>query len=344
MYSLEQIIAVTGDPDYMDALERMTFNALPAQTTDDYNARQYYQIANQVQVKRGVFNFTVPFSRGMNNVFGMRSGYTCCLANMHQGWPKFVQHLWYRTKNNGLAAFLYGPSEITTKVGRTSTGIMIKEVTNYPFSNQITLNFYMEEDVNFDLHFRIPGWCSKASVKINGEDLSINTGERIVTITRNWKNGDQLTLDFPMDLKISSWGNNTRTVERGPLVYALKLSEIWKKESEPSEGEYSCVFPGEAWNYGILQDAVKDPSKNITVRVSEIDFSKFIWNLNNSPVELRLPAKKIPDWNICGDIAPVPITGRHGVYMGGTSDKTEIISLVPYGCTKVRVVAFPVVK
>jgi len=30
MFSLEEIIAITGDVQYMDALERMTFNALPA--------------------------------------------------------------------------------------------------------------------------------------------------------------------------------------------------------------------------------------------------------------------------------------------------------------------------
>lgn len=99
MFSLEEIIGITGDLRYADALERMTFNALPTQTTDDYNAKQYFQIANQVQVKRGVFNFSLPFEREMNNVYGMRSGYTCCLANMHQGWTNFTQHLWYGTSD-----------------------------------------------------------------------------------------------------------------------------------------------------------------------------------------------------------------------------------------------------
>jgi len=40
MFSLEYIIGITGETKYMDALERMTFNALPAQTTDDYNNKQ----------------------------------------------------------------------------------------------------------------------------------------------------------------------------------------------------------------------------------------------------------------------------------------------------------------
>ena len=114
MYSLEEIGAITGDPFYMDALERMAFNALPSQTTDDYNNKQYFQIANQVQISRGVFNFSLPFEREMNNVLGMRSGYTCCLANMHQGWPKFAQHLWYKNEKNGLAALAFSPNTVKT--------------------------------------------------------------------------------------------------------------------------------------------------------------------------------------------------------------------------------------
>ena len=100
MFSLEEIIAITGDMHYMDALERMTFNALPAQTTDDYNNKQYFQVANQVVIAKGVFDFSLPFGRQTTNVLGMRSGYTCCLANMHQGWTKYAQHLWYKTQDN----------------------------------------------------------------------------------------------------------------------------------------------------------------------------------------------------------------------------------------------------
>jgi hypothetical protein len=85
MYSLEKISQITKDVQYMDALEKMTFNALPTQTTDDYNMKQYFQIANQVQVSRGVFDFSLPFDRQMNNVFGLRSGYTCCTSEYAPG-------------------------------------------------------------------------------------------------------------------------------------------------------------------------------------------------------------------------------------------------------------------
>src|SRR5690606_11215181 len=145
MFSLEQIIGITGNMHYADALERMTFNALPTQTTDDYNNKQYFQVTNQVQVKRGVFNSSLPFDREMNNVFGMRSGYSCCLANMHQGWTKFTSYLWYKTPDNGLAALAYSPNQVTTEVGKNNTKITINTVTAYPFDDVIEFEFITKQ-------------------------------------------------------------------------------------------------------------------------------------------------------------------------------------------------------
>ena len=50
MYSLETILEVTGDMQWADYLERVAYNALPTQVTDDYSARQYYQQTNQIAV------------------------------------------------------------------------------------------------------------------------------------------------------------------------------------------------------------------------------------------------------------------------------------------------------
>jgi uncharacterized protein len=344
MFSLEQIIGITGDIQYMDALERMTFNALPTQTTDDYNAKQYFQIANQVQVKRGVFNFSLPFEREMNNVFGMRSGYTCCLANMHQGWTKFAQHLWYRTKENGLAALVFGPNELKTKVGQNNTEIVINESTNYPFEDLINFQLSTKNDVAFDFELRIPSWCKKALVKINGQDYSTEKGGNIIKIDRTWKNGDKITLQLPMEITTSNWGHNTRAVERGPLVYALKLDEKWEKANEVNEGDYFCVYPKGDWNYGLLEAINKNPENSVTVTQLKPDYNTFIWNLAHAPVELTARAKKIPGWILANDVASTPVTDRFGLFRGKVNDTIETITLIPYGCTKVRVVAFPVVR
>jgi DUF1680 family protein len=344
MFSLEEAVGMTGDMQYMDALERMTFNALPTQTTDDYNNKQYFQIANQVHIKRGVFNFSLPFGREMNNVLGMRAGYTCCLANMHQGWTKFTSHLWYGTKAKGLAALHYSPNTITAKVGATNTEVTINETTNYPFEGDINFEITSKSTVSFPLEFRIPTWCSEAVILLNGEPLRKEKGGQIITINRSWKNGDKLTLQLPMQVTTSNWGKNSRTVERGPLVYALKIREDWQKENEPNEGDYFNVFPKDDWNYGLVRNIIQQPVESSEVSIVKPVTNDFIWNLEHAPIEIKVKARKIPEWKIVEDVAQQPITTREGVYQGKVEEKVETITLIPYGCTKVRIVAFPVVK
>ena len=328
----------------MDALERMTFNALPAQTTDDYNSKQYFQIANQVQVSRGVFNFSLPFDREMNNVYGMRSGYTCCLANMHQGWTKFASHLWYATPANGMAALVYSPNQVTARLGKDSLEVTINEVTDYPFDDLIRFDISAKKEVAFPLQLRIPAWCKEATITLNGQKLRTEKGGQIITIDRTWKNGDKLALQLPMEVTTSNWGRNSRAIERGPLVYALKLEENWQMGSEKTEGMYYSVFPKGDWNYGLLEAIVKDPVKNLEVKNVKPVTANFIWNLSNAPIEIIAPAKKIPDWKIVNGVAPQPVTDRTGMYKGKVDETVEKITLIPYGCTKVRIVAFPVVK
>lgn len=340
MYSMEEIIAITGDIKYMDALERMTFNALPTQTTDDYNNKQYFQIANQVQVSRGVFDFSLPFDRGMNNVFGLRSGYTCCTANMHQGWTKFTHHLWYSTLN-GLAALEYAPNELKTIVGKDE--VAIQEVTDYPFGDEINFLFSIKKDVSFPLQLRIPSWCKAATILLNGQSMRTENGGQVITIDRTWKNNDKLTLKVPMEVTTSNWAKNSRAVERGPLVYALKLGERWEKGNEPKEGDYFSIYATEDWNYGLPQDVIKDPRKNLQVNVTSVA-TPFVWNQKNAPVMITAPARKILNWKVVDGVAHQPVTDREGIYKGEVSSTTETITLIPYGCSKVRVVAFPVVR
>lgn len=193
------------------------------------------------------------------------------------------------------------------------------------------------------LFMHIPSWCKEATIIVNGEEFSREKGGQIIKVERNWKNKDQLKLKLTMEISISTWGRNSKAVERGPLVYALKLSERWEKGHDEVEGEYFSVFPKDAWNYDLLDDVIKDPAGQLAVKKVKPVTDAFIWNLDHAPVEIMAPARKIPDWKILDDVAPQPVTDRYGLYKGEVEGRVENITLVPFGCTKVRVVAFPVV-
>jgi DUF1680 family protein len=341
MFSMEEIISITGDIQYMDALERMAFNALPTQTTDDYNMKQYFQVPNQVQVSRGVFDFSLPFDRGMNNVFGLRSGYTCCTSNMHQGWTKFASHLWYLTPDNGVAALEYSPNRLT--INLNGNELVINEATDYPFGDVINFEMGLRKSMRFSLKLRIPTWCKEASITINGAPYSNEEGGQVVSINQAWNDGDKVSLRLPMEVVTSNWGRNSRVVERGPLVYALKVGERWEKGNEPKEGDYYSIYPTTDWNYGLVKAAVEDPAGQSALTVRTID-NGFVWNEADAPIEIQVPARKIPGWVAVNGVAYQPVTDRDGVYKGRVVDKIQTITLIPYGCTKVRVVAFPVVE
>ena len=115
LYTLESLVKITGKVDYADRLEKIAFNALPAQVDSDFIGRQYFQQANQVEVTKHYRNFDVNHA-GTDVCYGLFTGYTCCTANMHQGWPKFTQNLWYATPDEGLAAMVYAPCSVRTVV------------------------------------------------------------------------------------------------------------------------------------------------------------------------------------------------------------------------------------
>jgi uncharacterized protein len=148
---------------------------------------------------------------------------------------------------------------------------------------------------------------------------------------------------MPMEVSTSNWAKNSRTIERGPLVFALKLGERWEKGTQEKEGDYFSVYPTEEWNYGLLETIVKDPKANLKVTTRPMP-AKFVWNQKVAPIEITATAKKIPDWKVVNGVAHQPVTDRNGVYKGNVDQEVVSIQLIPYGFTKVRVVAFPVVK
>jgi uncharacterized protein len=353
MFSLEELYAIFGDNRLADRLELLTYNALPGATTPDIWSHQYDQQSNQVIVSIAKRDWSSNFDD--SNIYGFMPNFGCCLANMHQGWPKFVESMWMATNDNGLTLVSYGPSIVKAKVGRGHE-VIITEETDYPFKGSVKLSINTEKPSRFPIDLRIPGWADSVTIKFRN-NTSVVKGESRVRLNERWKNGDQITIEIPMKIRAEKRYKNSVSLFCGPLLFSLRINKEFKSvknnyDNFSYKGSVDWeINPKSPWNYGLLIDR-----HNITrgLKVSENDIGKYpfadrgdmIWSADsgkyiawtsNAPVLLTARGIKIQEWTIRNNSADVPPLSP--VKPEGDP---EIITLVPYGCARIRITEFPV--
>ena len=357
LYSLEEMYRITGDNTYADLIERIAYNALPTQVTDNADARQYYQQINQVQVTREPRNFSTPH-RHTDILFGQMTGYPCCTCNMHQGWPKFTQNLWYKSAEGGLAAMIYSPSSVHTTLS-SGVEVVIDEQTNYPFEEQIcfTISFpdRKQKSAEFPLELRIPAWSKGYSLVVKGKDMASEevitdaqaVREGTIKINRTWKDGDKITLQLNAEVTSSRWWDDAAVIERGPLVYALRMEENWHKHV--CEGDdiarygthYYEVTSPTKWNLALIADNLKQENIASSFVVEKGECSVTPWSLESAPIAIKAKAYTLPDWVMERNSAGSFNFLNQMKDTEETAEQVEI-TLIPYGCTTLRITEFPV--
>jgi DUF1680 family protein len=334
LFSLETLTAILGDAKIADRLERMAFNALPAPFTPDMWARQYDQQANQVQCAR-VENPIWTVNPPEAGLFGVATSYGCCTANMHQGWPKFASHLWMRTKDAGFVAITYAPCVIRSEVAKVP--VQIEVATEYPFDDVVRLFVRAYRPVRFPIELRIPSWAEGAEVTFADErPVKARAGD-FHRVEREWAQGEtRLTLRLPMPVRVERGYHNSAAIVRGPLIYSLRVGEDWRRiEGEPPRVDWE-VYPTTPWNYALALDP-EHPEKSIQFSRKPIGACPF--SSEGAPVTAAAKGRRVPAWTLeQGAAGPLPESPVR------SSEPLQDLVLVPYGCAKLRVTEFPVLK
>ncbi len=335
MFSLEQSLAINGDPSLGDRLERLAFNALPGTFSDDMWAHQYNQEPNQVECSLHHKPWTTDGPE--SNLYGLEPNFGCCTANFHQGWPKFTNSLFMLSgaqnseEHDGLAAVAYAPCEVRTIL--RGTPVHITEETDYPFRGRVQLSVNPTSPLSFPLQLRIPAWAAGTTISVNGQQIAQPSPSSFAHIERTWKSGDRVEITFPMAPRISRWFNNSAVIERGPLVFSYGISESWVKLRDRGMTADWQVFPAGPWNYALSLDA-NSPEKSIALTESEIGEAAF--TRRRAPVQLQVKARRLNEWRAEDGVAdPVPQSPVK------TSEPEETITLIPYATAKLRITAFP---
>jgi hypothetical protein len=376
-WSVGYLLMATGEAEYADKIERACFNAAPGAVTEDFTALQYFSCPNQVVAAHNS-NHNIYYRGDRTMAYATNHIAACCSGNVNRAMPNFAARMWMRGEHNGLVATLYGPSVVTCKVGAEMREVTIQEQTHYPFSDRIRFAIETVAEVEFPFTLRIPGWCSAARIQVNNAALEEKlVPGSFVTIARRFRNGDEVVVELPQETKLSDWPMDGVAVERGPLVYSLKIDEQWNTLEEAADamrqatGVYYLpmrfpglvardAYPKSPWNYALAVDPehVERDVKVIGLEWDEVH----PWSHAAPPIELRVPARRVLGWELDTKSVveqqgewyhPEQIFTRQGNFVftpqlpSGSGQQvslaheTETVTLVPYGCAKLRLTIFP---
>lgn len=328
LYSLEQVLSITGDSAIADRWEKIAYNALPATFTPDMWGHQYLQQVNQAQCTINE-EYLWSTNGADSNIYGLEPHFGCCTSNMHQGWPKFVSHLWMRSSDGGLVALGYAPNRVEFEV--LGTKVTITTATEYPFREEVRVAVKAEMPSRFPLRLRVPGWAAGATLDVQGTDTTTDAGG-FFTIDREWSGTTEILLRLPMTPKTTRRYADSIVVERGPLVYSLKIDEEWTQVNtdvpgrELPHGDFE-VRPASSWNFGLVADA--------EIQFEERPLGDQPFSPTGAGIVAKAQGKKIPRWKLAHGWAE-----EFGPEVS-TKEPVEEVTLIPYGCTNIRITEFP---
>lgn len=233
VYWNHRLHSLYGKSQYFDVIERTMYNGLISGISLD--GKQFFY-PNALEAD-GVYK--------SNRGSCTRQGWfdcSCCPTNLIRFIPSIPGLIYSKTKND-LYVNLYASNNASFTLGKTD--LQISQQTSYPWNGKVGISVNPKKESKFTIKLRIPGWArnevlpgdlytykkastQKPSITVNGEVLAIQPENGYFNVTRNWKKGDKIALNFPMEVQEVETNSKVETnknkvsLEYGPLVYAVE--------------------------------------------------------------------------------------------------------------------------
>jgi len=219
--SLVSALEKFGRLDHADHIEWLVFNAAQGARTPDGRKIAYISAAT---LTRALEQMRLGYPHNSNGRWhyspAHQVGGSCCTANAVKLLPYYVAGMWMKAGGgSGLAALLLGPSTVRTRIG--DVGVVVRQETEYPFSDRVVFHIEPSRPLAFRLEVRIPGWAGEVAVEHGDAAMISQPGKKI--FYKTWEPGDTITLDFEHPVQLRDCVNGELAVTRGPLLYALPI-------------------------------------------------------------------------------------------------------------------------
>lgn len=199
----QQLLRLTGETKYADAIEQTFYNALLGSMRPDGSDWAKYTPLSGQRLKG-----SEQCGMGLNccNASGPRGLFTIPLTAVMQS-------------NQGATVnfFIDGVYELITPKKAT---INLIQQTKYPVEGKVDIKLEMKKTETMTLAFRIPSWCKKVSVIVNGESIQNTITDGYLKINRLWKDNDTISINFDLNAKLHRIGDKGKyiAITRGPIV------------------------------------------------------------------------------------------------------------------------------
>jgi DUF1680 family protein len=205
-------------------LTRKLFALRPdAVKMDFYERALYNHILASQDPETGMFVYLMSLKPGHFKSYSTpEDSFWCCVGTGMENHSKYGDTIYFHDGDS-----LYVNLYIASELSWPEKNLVVRQETRFPAQDSTLLKIKTAKLVTFALKIRRPAWATNGfSASVNGRKQSItSTPGSYFTLLREWSDGDQIEIHFPMSLHTEPLPGTSNTVAilYGPIVLAGEM-------------------------------------------------------------------------------------------------------------------------